>query len=294
MVNFASSNWLADDFASSNWLLGFALSKPPKPKTKHKVDIDTVEKFQTLREQERKYFDDMVQRCKDIGATLVICHWGFDDEANLLLMHINLPTVRWVGGVELELISIATGGRTVPRFQELTPEKLGKAGLVREKAFGTTKDRMLHIELCANSRAVTIFIRGDSLPKSSPKLNWMGERYTVEIHDMERVDEVIAYRRNRLIEEDDQEVGVDSGQLLFKCAEIQTAISVVCRQHTEASSIRIRSNLKPFAVINCKLLNISRFSQLDCYYQPNSSCSQTTAGQTTAVAKQQLQPNSSP
>jgi hypothetical protein len=37
---------------------------------------------------------------------------------------------------------------------------LFKAGIVREKAFGTTKDRMLYIEHCANSRAVTIFIRG--------------------------------------------------------------------------------------------------------------------------------------
>ncbi|KAJ0094380.1 hypothetical protein Patl1_16810 [Pistacia atlantica] len=134
--------------------------EPPKPKTKHKVDIDTVEKFQTLRLQEQKYFDDMVQKCKDVGATLVICQWGFDDEANHLLMHRNLPAVRWVGGVELELIAIATGGRIVPRFQELTPEKLGMAGVVREKSFGTTKDRMLYIEHCANSRAVTIFIRG--------------------------------------------------------------------------------------------------------------------------------------
>lgn len=38
--------------------------EPPKPKTKHKVDIDSVEKFQTLRLQEQKYFDDMVQQCK--------------------------------------------------------------------------------------------------------------------------------------------------------------------------------------------------------------------------------------
>jgi T-complex protein 1 subunit epsilon len=50
-----------------------------------------------------------------------------------------LPAVRWVGGVELELIAIATGGRIVPRFSELTNDKLGKAGLVREVAFGTTK-----------------------------------------------------------------------------------------------------------------------------------------------------------
>lgn len=134
--------------------------EPPKPKTKHKVDIDTVEKFETLRKQEQQYFDEMVQKCKDVGATLVICQWGFDDEANHLLMHRNLPAVRWVGGVELELIAIATGGRIVPRFQELTTEKLGKAGMVREKSFGTTKERMLYIEHCANSKAVTIFIRG--------------------------------------------------------------------------------------------------------------------------------------
>ena len=60
----------------------------------------------------------------------------------------------------LQLIAIATGGRIVPRFEELTAEKLGKAGIVRELTFGTTKDRMLVIEECHNSRAVTIFIRG--------------------------------------------------------------------------------------------------------------------------------------
>ena len=60
----------------------------------------------------------------------------------------------------LQLIAIATGGRIVPRFSELTPEKLGKAGIVREISFGTTKDKMLVIEECQNTRAVTIFIRG--------------------------------------------------------------------------------------------------------------------------------------
>lgn len=45
--------------------------EPPKPKTKHKVDIDTVEKFQTLRQQELKYFDDMVQKCK-VGKSHMI------------------------------------------------------------------------------------------------------------------------------------------------------------------------------------------------------------------------------
>lgn len=60
----------------------------------------------------------------------------------------------------LQLIAIATGGRIIPRFEEVSKEKLGYAGKVSELSFGTTKDKMLVIEECKNSRAVTIFIRG--------------------------------------------------------------------------------------------------------------------------------------
>jgi len=134
--------------------------EPPKPKTKHKLDVTSVEDYRKLREYEQEKFDKMVQTVKDKGANLVICQWGFDDEANHLLLQRELPAVRWVGGPEIELIAIATGGRIVPRFEELTEAKLGKAGVVRELAFGTTKERMLVIEECKNSRAVTIFIRG--------------------------------------------------------------------------------------------------------------------------------------
>nr|CAI5829618.1 unnamed protein product [Callosobruchus analis] len=134
--------------------------EPPKPKTKHKLDVTDVEGYKELRQYEQDKFKEMVGLVKKAGATLAICQWGFDDEANHLLLQQKLPAVRWVGGPEIELIAIATGGRIVPRFEELTPEKLGSAGLVREIAFGTTKDRMLVIEECSNSRAVTILVRG--------------------------------------------------------------------------------------------------------------------------------------
>jgi len=134
--------------------------EPPKPKTKHKLDVTSVEDYKALRKYEAEKFDEMVQKVKDCGAGLAICQWGFDDEANHLLLQRQLPAVRWVGGPEIELIAIATGGRIVPRFEELTAEKLGQAGIVKEVSFGTTKDRMLVIEECPNSKAVTIFIRG--------------------------------------------------------------------------------------------------------------------------------------
>jgi len=40
---------------------------------------------------------------KDTGANLAICQWGFDDEANHLLLQNELPAVRWVGGPEIEV-----------------------------------------------------------------------------------------------------------------------------------------------------------------------------------------------
>jgi len=134
--------------------------EPPKPKTKHKLDVTSVEDYKKLHKYEQDKFIEIVKRVKDSGATLAICQWGFDDEANHLLLHEKLPAVRWVGGPEIELIALATGGRIVPRFEELTPEKLGRAGTVREMSFGTAKDRMLVIEDCPNTKAVTILVRG--------------------------------------------------------------------------------------------------------------------------------------
>lgn len=90
--------------------------EPPKPKTKHKLEITSPEAYEQLYLQEQQYFIDMVQKVKDSGANLVMCQWGFDDEANHLLLQNNLPAVRWVGGVEIEHIAMATGGRYVLIF----------------------------------------------------------------------------------------------------------------------------------------------------------------------------------
>merc|ERR1712194_703637 len=74
------------------------------------------------------------------------------------------PAVRWVGGVEIEHIAIATGGRIVARVEEWTPDKLGTAGKVKQISMGTNssrqQDRILILEDCANQKAVTVLVRG--------------------------------------------------------------------------------------------------------------------------------------
>jgi T-complex protein 1 subunit epsilon len=120
--------------------------EPPKPKTKHKLEISNVDEFKSLQNYESKKFTEMIELIKKSGANLVICQWGFDDEANSLLLSNNLPAVRWVGGSDIESIAIATKGSIVSRFEDLTSEKLGYADKVYEVEFGTTRDKMIIIE----------------------------------------------------------------------------------------------------------------------------------------------------
>uniref|UniRef100_A0A2K6KY01 CCT-epsilon n=1 Tax=Rhinopithecus bieti TaxID=61621 RepID=A0A2K6KY01_RHIBE len=127
--------------------------EPPKPKTKHKLDVTSMD-YKALQKYEKEKFEEMIQQIKETGANLAICPLGFGDEANHLFLQNNFPVVRWVGGPEIELIAISTRGRIVPGSQNP-----GFTSLVQEISSGTTKDRMLVIEHCKNSRAVTILIR---------------------------------------------------------------------------------------------------------------------------------------
>lgn len=94
--------------------------EPPKPKTKYNLNITNAQDYNKLASQEQEYFVDMVQRVKSSGAEIALCQWGFDDEANHLLIKNSLNAVRWISGTDIELLAMATGAKIVPRFEELS------------------------------------------------------------------------------------------------------------------------------------------------------------------------------
>ena len=49
--------------------------------------------FIAFEQYEREKFEEMIKQVKDTGANLAICQWGFDDEANHLLLQNDLPAV---------------------------------------------------------------------------------------------------------------------------------------------------------------------------------------------------------
>lgn len=103
----------------------------------------------------------MVQQVKNSGCQLVICQWGFDDEANHLLYQNGICAVRWAKGEDIEAVALATGARIVARFEDLSPDKLGIAEKVEVKTLGTVNDKILLIKGSANSKHIsTVFVRG--------------------------------------------------------------------------------------------------------------------------------------
>ncbi|OAG30339.1 T-complex protein 1 subunit epsilon [Nematocida sp. ERTm5] len=127
--------------------------EPPKVKIKHDLNITSVEEFQELSEYEKKIFSDMIERIKQSGATVVLCQWGFDDEANSLLMQEGISAVRWVGAQELEMAAIHTGAHIVSRFEDLSEDSLGSGSVIEE-------NNSIRIKNPEKTSAVTILVRG--------------------------------------------------------------------------------------------------------------------------------------
>lgn len=217
--------------------------EPPKPKTKHTAEITSAEDYHKLYMQEQQYFTDMVKRVKDSGANVVLCQWGFDDEANHLLMLNKLPAVRWVGGNEIELLAIATGARIIPRFSEITPEKLGSAKSVKEITFGTTNDKMMIIEGGKASRAVTIIVRG-------------GSRAVVdEAH--RSLNDALCVVRNMIT---DSRIVPGGGAAELSCAQ---AVLMEADKVTSAEQYAVRAFAEALEVIPLALAENSGFSPIE-------------------------------
>lgn len=217
--------------------------EPPKPKTKHTAEIKSAEDYRKLYQQEQQYFVDMIKRVQDSGANVILCQWGFDDEANHLLMQNKLPAVRWVGGSEIELLAIATGARIIPRFSEITTEKLGSAKTVKEISFGTTSDKMIVVEGGKASKAVTILIRGGSK--------------TVVDEAKRSVHDALCVVRNMII---DNHIVAGGGSAELSCSQ---AVMKEAENVTSAEQYAVKGFATALEVIPLALAENSGFSPID-------------------------------
>lgn len=135
--------------------------EPPKLKNKNTLLISNAEEYKNLEIYEKLKFKEMIDSLKGCKVDVVLCQWGFDDEANSMLMENGIMAVRWVGGNDLGLIAHHINGSIIARFEDLREEYLG-FGSIKEESLGTESEKIITIESPAKNKVVTIFVRGST------------------------------------------------------------------------------------------------------------------------------------
>jgi thermosome len=123
-----------------------------------KLQITSPEQIQQFLDEEEHMLRTMVEKIQKSGATVVICQKGIDDMAQHFLTRAGIMAVRRVKKSDIEKLSKATGGMIFTNLDDVTPEKLGWAGLVEERKI--MNDSWIFIEECKDPKSVVILIRG--------------------------------------------------------------------------------------------------------------------------------------
>ncbi|MGB9959532.1 MAG: thermosome subunit beta [Candidatus Bathyarchaeales archaeon] len=121
------------------------------------IRIRDPTQMKAFLDQETQMLKEMVEKIKAAGANVVFCQKGIDDMAQHFLAKEGILAARRIKQSDMEKLARATGGRIVTDLDDLTPQDLGKAGLVEERKIG--EDKMIFVEQCVNPRSVAILIR---------------------------------------------------------------------------------------------------------------------------------------
>jgi thermosome len=122
------------------------------------IRITDPSQLKAFIDEEEAMLKAMVQKLKDVGATVLICQKGIDDLAQHYLAKEGIFAVRRAKKSDMEKLSRATGARVVTNIEDMTPEDLGYAGVVEEVKIGD--DEMIYVKECRDPKAVSILVRG--------------------------------------------------------------------------------------------------------------------------------------
>ena len=123
-----------------------------------KLQITSPEQIQQFLDEEERMLRSMVEKIVNSGAKVVVCQKGIDDMAQHFLSKAGIMAIRRVKKSDIEKLSKATGGMIYTNLNDITPEKLGFAGLVEERKI--MNDSWIFIEKCKDPKSVVILIRG--------------------------------------------------------------------------------------------------------------------------------------
>mmetsp|Transcript_18921 Transcript_18921/g.26632 ORF Transcript_18921/g.26632 Transcript_18921/m.26632 type:complete len:445 (-) Transcript_18921:449-1783(-) len=126
-------------------------------KSKYNTSINEINGLQYKYYNEVKEIDYFLKKLNLFGVNLILTQWGIDNFTNTFLSNNFILSVSWLKTEELELISLISKARILPRIQEINYNKLGSLSRIREiqTGFGYS---ILAFESFKNFNCISILI----------------------------------------------------------------------------------------------------------------------------------------
>ncbi|AGB35978.1 thermosome subunit alpha [Natronococcus occultus] len=102
-----------------------------------RVDLESYEEYERLREYERDVYEEYVDTVVGVGADVVFCQQAIDDPVRYRLAEEGVLAVERTQRDELHRLARATGGKPVP-VGSLTRATTGTAASVERRSLGPT------------------------------------------------------------------------------------------------------------------------------------------------------------
>jgi T-complex protein 1 subunit delta len=146
-------------------LLQFCLSSP-KTDIENNVVVGDYTQIDRILKEERKYIINLVKKVADTGCNVVLLQKSvLRDAVNELALHFlakkKIMVVKNIERNDVEFICKTIGCTPVAHIDQLTPEKLGNAGLISEVTLSDGA-KVLKVTGVENSKTLSLFIRGSN------------------------------------------------------------------------------------------------------------------------------------
>eukprot|EP01090_Pellita_catalonica_P019773 TRINITY_DN6820_c0_g1_i1.p1 TRINITY_DN6820_c0_g1~~TRINITY_DN6820_c0_g1_i1.p1 ORF type:complete len:537 (-),score=98.14 TRINITY_DN6820_c0_g1_i1:100-1710(-) len=137
-----------------------------KPETNTSFNWNSVEQREAMIESEHQFVDSKVRKvidlkrkvCKENETFLVVNQKGIDPMALDMFAKEGILALRRAKRRNMERLTLACGGSPVNSVEGLTPDALGKAGLVYQQTLG--EDKFTFVEKVENPFSCTLLLKG--------------------------------------------------------------------------------------------------------------------------------------
>jgi thermosome len=124
------------------------------------VNINSVAEYEQFVMHEKQYLKSVAEKIKRIGANVVICQKGIDDEVAYYLAQEGISAVRRSRRSDLEKLSYSLNAAIVSSEDDIKSERLGSAKLFYERIIND--EEFIFIEGCENPKAITLLLKAST------------------------------------------------------------------------------------------------------------------------------------